>query len=43
MIPIVKNPREALQQSYSKPIAYKSVILFNGKVIVRWVKQSKTG
>jgi len=40
MIPIVKNPREALQQSYNRPIAYKSVILFNGKVIVRWKESS---
>jgi len=44
MIPVTENPKEALIQSYSKPIGYKDVILFKGKVIVRWktpLKQAK--
>ena len=28
MIPVTENPKDALIQSYSKPIAYKNVILF---------------
>jgi len=43
MIKTVKNPKEALLQSYSKPIAYKSVILYQGKVIVRYKSTAKTG
>jgi hypothetical protein len=39
MMPKVSNPKEALIQSYAQPIAYKNLILFNGIVIVRFVKQ----
>ena len=28
------NPREAIIESYTKPISYKNYILFRGKVIV---------
>jgi len=28
------NPREAIIESYTKPISYKNYILFNGQVIV---------
>jgi len=42
MIPVTENPKEALIQSYSKPIAYKNVILFQGKVIVRYKSTAKT-
>jgi hypothetical protein len=42
MIPVTENPKDALIQSYSKPIGYKDVILFKGKVIVRWKSTAKT-
>tara|TARA_R110002167_G_scaffold96789_3_gene255968 strand:- start:2338 stop:2469 length:132 start_codon:yes stop_codon:yes gene_type:complete len=42
VIKTIENPKEALIQSYSKPIAYKSVILFQGKVIVRYKTTAKT-
>ena len=42
MIEKVNNPKDALIQSYNKPVAYKDYILYNGVVIVRWRKQSKT-
>jgi hypothetical protein len=30
----INNPREAIIESYTKPISYKNYILFRGKVIV---------
>ena len=42
MIPVTENPKDALIQSYSKPIGYKDVILFQGKVIVRYKSTAKT-
>ena len=42
MIQRISNPKEALIKSYSKPIAYKDYILYNGVVIVRWKKAAKT-
>jgi len=41
MIEKVNNPKDALIQSYNKPVAYKDYILYNGVVIVRWRKQSE--
>jgi hypothetical protein len=37
MIQKLANAKEALIQSYTKPIAFKNYILFNGIVIVRFV------
>jgi hypothetical protein len=34
--------KAAILNSYTEPVAYKDYILFKGKVIVQWVKQSKT-
>ena len=42
MIQRINNPKDALIQSYNKPVAYKDYILYNGVVIVRWRKQSET-
>jgi hypothetical protein len=39
---IETRAKAAIANSYAEPIAYKDYILFQGKVIVRWVKQSKT-
>jgi hypothetical protein len=41
MMPNISNPKEALIQSYTRPIAYKNLILFNGIVIVRFVSQGE--
>ena len=30
----INNPREAIIESYYKPISYKNFIIFRGKVIV---------
>jgi hypothetical protein len=37
-----QKPKAAILNSYAEPIAYKDYILFQGKVIVHWVKRSKT-
>mgnify|MGYP006133238245 CR=1 FL=1 len=37
MIEAVNCPREALKQSFEKPIGYKNYILLYGKVIVRFI------
>lgn len=42
MIQRIDSAKEALIQSYEKPVAYKDYILYNGVVIVRWRKQSQT-
>lgn len=42
MIENIENPKDALIKSYSKPVAYKDYILYNGVVIVRWKKAAKT-
>ena len=39
MMPTISNPKEALIQSYTQPVAYKNLILFNGIVIVRYVSK----
>ena len=39
---IETRAKAAIANSYAEPIAYKDYILFQGKVIVQWVKQSKT-
>ena len=39
---IETRAKAAILNSYKEPIAYKDYILFQGKVIVHWVKQSKT-
>ena len=36
MIKTVECPREALKQSFIKPIGYKNYILFQGKVIIKF-------
>jgi hypothetical protein len=41
MMPIISNPKEALIQSYTQPVAYKNLILFNGIVIVRYVSKGE--
>ena len=35
MMPILDNPKDAIMQSYTRPVMYKNNILFRGKVIVR--------
>lgn len=40
MMQKVSNPKDAIIQSYGKPVAYKDYILYNGVVIVRWKKSS---
>ena len=42
----INNPREAIIESYTKPISYKNYILFKGKLIVcfrqEWLYLDKT-
>jgi hypothetical protein len=35
-MPIIEKPKEAIKQSYTRPVMYKNNILFRGKVIVRY-------
>ena len=32
----INNPRNAIIESYNRPIAYKNYILLNGKVVVKF-------
>ena len=34
---IISNPRDAIIQSYSRPIAYKGYILLDGVVIIKFI------
>ena len=38
MILKISNPREAIIQSYTRPIAYKDYILLDGVVIIKFCK-----
>ena len=35
---IISNPRDAIIQSYSRPIAHKDYILLDGVVIIKYCK-----
>ena len=36
MLLIINNPREAIIESYKRPISYKNYILFEGRAIIRF-------
>ena len=36
MMPILDNPKDAIIQSYNRPVMYKNNIFFRGIVIVRY-------
>ena len=36
MLLIINNPREAIIESYKRPISYQNHILLNGKVVIRF-------
>ena len=31
------NPREAIIQSYQRPILYKNVVILNGRTVIKFV------
>ena len=37
-----QKPKAAILNSYTEPVAYKNLILFQGKVIVRFKETAKT-
>ena len=38
MILKISNPREAIIQSYTRPIAYKDYILLDGEVVIAFIQ-----